>query len=192
MRVLYWSAHRQFRTEANFSLQYTGMSVLQYPVGFSELDLTKIRHLTFFIPLGAVMEMVGGPSGLPNTASTDDIMIGYKRHERHAISGRILRARLDLTNIRHLTFFIPLGAVMEMVSTSCGRLNADDIMSYKRLADTRWACTSVCSEPHQHSLKVILTTRQGPSYGLGMLIANMGYADRDRDWQGGVSWSLLG
>ncbi|KAK3643721.1 hypothetical protein LTR56_010026 [Elasticomyces elasticus] len=76
---LYWSAYRQFRTEANFSLHYTGMSVLQYPVGFSELDLTKIRHLTFFAPLGAVMEMVSGHSGRPNTASTDDIMMGYKQ-----------------------------------------------------------------------------------------------------------------
>ncbi|KAK5747389.1 hypothetical protein LTR17_000029 [Elasticomyces elasticus] len=87
-------------TEANFSLTYTGMSVLQYPVGFTALDLTKIRNLTFFAPLGPVVEMLG---------------------------------------------------------TDCGRFNEDDIMSYKRLADTRWACTSVYEEPPQHDNDVRLT-----------------------------------
>ncbi|KAK4892027.1 hypothetical protein LTR27_009377 [Elasticomyces elasticus] len=116
---LYWSAYWQFLTEENFSLNYTGMSVLQYPVGFTALDLTKIRNLTFFAPLGAVMEMVGSPSGPPSTASTDDIMMGYKR-----------------------------------------------------LSDTRWACTSVRGEPHRQSTTAILTTRQGPSYELDIVIAN--------------------
>ncbi|KAK4896441.1 hypothetical protein LTR27_005655 [Elasticomyces elasticus] len=133
------------------------------------------------------MEMVGGRSGLPNTASTDDIMMGYKRlsdtrwactsvrgepHQQSTtvIPGKIRRAGLDLTNIRHLTFFAPLGVVIEIQGSLPGVL--DIMMGYKRLSGARWACTSVCAEPSERGSKVRLTTRQSPSYGLGMLIAN--------------------
>ncbi|KAK5744320.1 hypothetical protein LTR17_002030 [Elasticomyces elasticus] len=117
---VYRSAYQKFWAEANFSLHYTGMSLrsdMQYPVGFSALDLTNIRNLTFFIPLGEITEMLG---------------------------------------------------------TECGRFNEDDIMSYKRLADTRWACTSVYEEPPQHDNDVRLTTRKGLAYRLGMFVAKTG------------------
>ncbi|KAK5690588.1 hypothetical protein LTR97_012142 [Elasticomyces elasticus] len=74
---------------------------------------------------------------------------------------------LDLTGICQLTFFAPPGAIMEMLGASCGRYNEDDIMSYKRLANTSWACTSEYDEPPQHDNDVRLSTRQNPAYRVG-------------------------
>ncbi|KAK3642666.1 hypothetical protein LTR56_010714 [Elasticomyces elasticus] len=113
---VYRSAYQKFWAEADFSLHYTGMSVPQYPVGFSALDLSNVRHLTFFVPLGTITDMLG--------------------------------------------------------DAPPGRYNEDDMMSYRRLANTSWACTSEYEEPPQHGNDVRLTTRRGPTYRIGMFVAD--------------------